>query len=149
MKANKCKHCAAVDKHFSFQCHTQRKPIQPKVGDEFGSMRAVKIQPSWENKPLVTKKQKAIPVFSEKHKKLLAEYRIVRDQYMRGHTLCDARLYGCSNYATDLHHKCGRTGKLLTDVRYFMAVCRSCHNAIEREPEMAKEKGFSLTRTDK
>lgn len=31
MKPIKCKHCGAVNVHYSFQCHTQRKPI--KVGE--------------------------------------------------------------------------------------------------------------------
>jgi hypothetical protein len=148
-KDNICKHCRAVNSHFSFQCSLVRKPIQPKIGDIVGNKRVVKVQPSWENKPLITKKQKAIPVFSEKHKKKLAEYRILRDQFMKEHPMCQASLICCTGLSSDLHHKAGRVGKLLTDTRYFMAVCRSCHSWIETHTQEAKDLEFSLSRTDK
>lgn len=82
-----------------------------------------------------------------------AIYRPIRDQYMKKHPVCE-----CCNHAEsqDLHHKAGRTGyfdedsrfkglKLLWDVRFFMAVCRSCHNEIHHaDPKWAREQGYLI-----
>jgi hypothetical protein len=40
----------------------------------------------------------------------------------------------------------GRIGNLLTDPKYFLAVCRQCHNWIEEHPKEAKELGYSVSR---
>lgn len=50
--------------------------------------------------------------------------------------------------ATEIHHKKGRIGKLLTDERYFLAVSRKGHRKIENNPEWAYEQGFSIRRTN-
>lgn len=58
---------------------------------------------------------------------------------------------------SDIHHKMGRIGyadqwardldiSLLIDVRYFLAVSREGHNKIEKFPNWAKERGYSLDR---
>ena len=52
----------------------------------------------------------------------------------------------CRKDSTDIHHKKGRVGSLLTDDNYFMAVCRGCHSEIELNPIWAKENGYSLDR---
>lgn len=51
--------------------------------------------------------------------------------------------------ATQVHHKKGRIGDLLTDVRYFLPVCDEGHKEIEDNPKWAKEQGFSLNRLSK
>ena len=56
---------------------------------------------------------------------------------------------GCKGLATEVHHKKGRIGKLLTEISYFLGVCRECHSKIELEPIWAKENGYSLNRLDK
>ena len=76
----------------------------------------------------------------------LGEYRKVRDEFMRLHPTCQARLSGCTVKATDLHHSKGRTGDLLTDKRHFKALCRSCHRFIEENPKFSKENGYSENR---
>lgn len=48
----------------------------------------------------------------------------------------------------DVHHKKGRaTIELLLDKVYWLPVSRKAHIRIENNPEWAKEKGFSLMRT--
>lgn len=96
-----------------------------------------------------TKKNKSIPKVSEKQLLRLKEYRKVRDEYMKNNPYCQARLDYCQVKSTDLHHKAGKIGKLLSDERYFLAVCRTCHERIERHPAMAKELGLSLDRLTK
>lgn len=53
---------------------------------------------------------------------------------------------GCENRASEVHHKRGRIGKLLLDIRFWLACCTDCHKEIEAKPEWAKEKGYSLSR---
>lgn len=88
-----------------------------------------------------------IPKQSAKLKARLVEYKLVRDQYMIAHPVCEANIEGvCTYEATDNHHRKGKIGELLCDVRYFLAVCRSCHNFIENSPTLAKKMGLSLDR---
>lgn len=94
------------------------------------------------------KTKKPIPKVSQKQVERLAQYRKVRDQFMKENLLCQAKLNGCTVKATDLHHAKGKVGDLLTDKRYFKALCRSCHSYIEINPNFAKEKGFSLNRLE-
>lgn len=95
------------------------------------------------------KTKRPIPKVSQKQVERLAQYRKVRDQFMKEHPNCQARLDGCTIKATDTHHAKGKVGDLLTDKRYFKALCRSCHSYIEINPNFAKEKGFSLNRLEK
>lgn len=88
---------------------------------------------------------KPIPKVSAKQLENLKKYRKVRDEFMKN-KLCEAKLNGCTGKATDLHHAKGKVGELLTDKRYFKALCRSCHSYIEVHPEFAKENGYSLNR---
>lgn len=102
------------------------------------------------NKPVqATKKIKPIPKVSQKMKERLRLYYKVRETYLDGNIGCEARLNGCNGTATDIHHKCGKTGDLLFDDKYFLAVCRPCHTHIELHPLEAKRKGLSLDRLTK
>lgn len=56
---------------------------------------------------------------------------------------------GCCRYAQEVHHRKGRLGDLLTDTKYFLAVCGICHNKIELQPKWAKENGYSVSRLAK
>ena len=77
----------------------------------------------------------------------LREYRKVRDVYMDEHTICEHP--ECSSPSTELHHKKGRIGKLLTDSRYFCALCHDHHEWSEKNPILAKELGLSVDRLSK
>lgn len=81
---------------------------------------------------------------SDKQAKRLREYAKVRKKYMSEHDICEVK--ECNRTATDIHHRKGRIGSLLTDTVYFMAVCRQCHRIIEDSPHYAKENGYSLNR---
>lgn len=70
-------------------------------------------------------------------------YKIIRKEYLLAHPVCEF----CSDErSSDIHHKRGRLGPLLTDTRYFMAVGRLCHGAIEREREAGYINGNLLSR---
>lgn len=105
--------------------------------------RAKAYQKRQKNKP---KKRKAISPISDKQAERLKVYRKNRDKYMKEHPFCEARLENCTFKATDLHHKKKRIGDNLTNQKYFMALCRSCHNFIENKMsiEEAERKGLRI-----
>jgi len=47
---------------------------------------------------------------------------------------------------TDIHHMKGRTGDLLLNTEFWLAVSRKGHMRIELNPTWAREMGFSLPR---
>jgi hypothetical protein len=81
---------------------------------------------------------------SDKMLDSLKEYRKVRDVYMDEHTICEHP--ECSSPSTELHHKKGRVGQLLTNNKYFCALCHSHHEWVEKNPILAKELGLSMDR---
>jgi hypothetical protein len=114
----------------------------------------LKISPS---KPLKSKsgtptskttKSPAYRIKSVSDKKLveLKEYRVLRDEYLATNKVCEHP--ECSNPSEDLHHAKGRVGSLLTDTRYFKALCRKCHRWVEENPTDSKSMGLSFSRLD-
>lgn len=83
---------------------------------------------------------------SAKEKDRKKEYAKVREQFLNGRW-CAYHGHGC--IPTEVHHGAGKIGDLLTDTRYFVAVCREAHRMIEERPNWAKENGYSFTRLDK
>ena len=99
------------------------------------------------------KKQYQIPRESKKRGKENREYERLKKQYLTLNPVCEGNVIDngvliCSYKATDLHHMAGRTGKLLTNTMYFMALCRNCHTWAELNPEKAKAKGLSVSRLE-
>lgn len=90
-----------------------------------------------------TKTIKKIKPIADKRLERLKEYRIKRDKYLKDNPKCEVK--GCSNDTTNLHHKKGRIGELLSDERYFMACCSTCHpKRIHENPKWARENGYLL-----
>lgn len=90
--------------------------------------------------------KKPIPPRSSKREVQDAVYSVLRIKFLKEHIMCEAHLPGCTQSSTDVHHKRGRIGTLLTEIKYWLAVCRHCHDWIEAHPEESKEKGLSLDR---
>jgi hypothetical protein len=90
--------------------------------------------------------RKPIRKFSKKRGKENRKYSALRKQELKVGDECEAKLPGCTFFATELHHPAGRTGKKLTDVKKCKKVCRSCHVAIEKNPAASKELGLSESR---
>ncbi len=55
-------------------------------------------------------------------------------------TLCE--MEDCLRTAEDVHHMRGRVGKMLTDRRYLMAICRTCHTWIHDHAKAARALGL-------
>lgn len=86
-------------------------------------------------------KPKPIRKISKKRAIQNAEYLKLRAKFLPG-KICPIT----NRPATEIHHKKGRVGKLLMDVRFFLGVTREGHNYIESHPEEAFEKGWSIPR---
>ncbi len=92
-------------------------------------------------------KPKRIAPMSVKKLQEYAKYTPIRDRYLQENKVCEVD--GCNNNSNNLHHKAGRNGELLYDVRYFMACCGDCHpRRIHFEPDYAgwaRDMGYILT----
>lgn len=98
------------------------------------------------------KKEAKIAPRSKKRAKEERDYSTVRKEYLEEHPICEVCIRENNPYkypATEIHHKKGRIGPLLTDSRYFLAVCRDHHEFIENNPKWAKLKGYSINRLTK
>lgn len=100
--------------------------------------------------PIPTGKQKRIAPRSPKRAKEETEYSKKRKKFLLEKPMCEAHLPGiCTQLSTDVHHKAGRLGRLLLEVKYWLSVCRSCHDWIELHPKEVREIGFSQSRLNK
>lgn len=95
------------------------------------------------------KPKKPIKKVSDKMRERLRLYYKVRETYLDGNIGCEAKLSGCNGTATEIHHKAGKTGDLLFNDDYFLAVCRPCHHWIEDNPREAKQMNLSTDRLNK
>jgi hypothetical protein len=91
-----------------------------------------------------TQVKKFISPISEGRAKSLKKYRVVRDQYLKDHPICE--FPGCQDMKVELHHKCGRVGELLTNSNYFCSLCNSHHKFCELNPLEAQRLGLSKKR---
>ena len=92
------------------------------------------------------KRKQPIRKVSTKRAKQMREYKTYRIDYLFEHPNCEC--IGCFTRSTDIHHKRGRSGALLTDKEFFLATCRPCHVKIENEPVFAKKMGYSVSRLE-
>lgn len=110
-------------------------------GKQFNQYRTTEKYCSWS-----CSKKKRIKPRSDKRVEQEKEYLIVRAEYLRNYAKCEVCEVAES---TETHHICGRIGKRLTDKDFFLAVCRSCHQKIELNPDWARQKGYILNRFNK
>lgn len=92
-------------------------------------------------------KKTPIAKVSKKQLSALAIYRKRRDSFLKKHPNC--MVSGCCNKSSDLHHKMGRIGKALIDTKWFMAVCRGCHNKIHNSSKWAEENSYIASDKEK
>lgn len=83
------------------------------------------------------------------------EYSRRRKQFLQDHPWCSVcvkeRPEAPPGRATEVHHKLGRRGARLLDIRHWLATCPGCHDNIHRidperpdatGPKWAKERGY-------
>ena len=141
MKIKTCSKCGAIGPLWKAKPYECCKTCWLKIKAQES------LSPSDSTKLPQKPKSRSYRIKSVSDKKLteLKEYRKKRDSFMKG-KLCE--FPECKERATDLHHAKGRTGSLLTDERYFKALCRTHHMYIEQKPELAKELGLSMSRLE-
>ena len=97
------------------------------------------FRPMPKPEPAVKNKRKRIAFRSKKRASQEREYSKLRNQFLIDNPKCAV----CNSPATEVHHKLGRIGDLLTDTIHFLAVDHDCHVKVENNPVWAKENGYS------
>lgn len=138
MKETICKHCSAVNQHYSFQCHTQRKPIKPKVTEMSWEQYQAKKKSKTKEKP------KPIKKISDKQKKINAAYTALRKVFMQTNPICQFR--GCVAKSTECHHVRGRGKEYMLDTSTWMALCSHHHDWCHHNDKEARELGYIKSR---
>ena len=74
------------------------------------------------------------------------EYAKLRVAYLEARPVCQARLLVCTRQATEIHHKAGRIGELLTNTEHFLPICSSCHHYLHDRMSAAeaRERGLKV-----
>ncbi len=74
------------------------------------------------------------------------EYAKLRVGYLQAHPMCEAGLAVCTGQATEIHHKAGRIGDLLTNTEHFCPICRNCHDYVTNRMSAAeaRERGLKV-----
>lgn len=101
---------------------------------------------------LVIKKVPEIKKESDKRREInRKEYAPKAKAFVQTHPKCQAAIEGiCDGPSKCVHHKKGKHSKEdLLDEKFWLAVCFSCHAAIEASPLWAKQMGFSVSRLSK
>ena len=90
---------------------------------------------------------KSINPISQKRKGQLLEYKKKRDEFLKGHTLCEIGYdHFCEKIASEVHHTKGKENDLLLDETLWKSVCRHCHTMITEHSAEAIDKGYSVSR---
>lgn len=84
--------------------------------------------------------KKRIRIRSKSMESKMREYRKLAAAFKRDNPECVVE--NCRNATQDVHHTRGRVGSLLTDWRYWLPVCRRCHEWIQQNPRSAREVGL-------
>lgn len=90
---------------------------------------------------------RAIRPVSETMAANLAKYRTKRDRYFKDHPVCE--FPGCRSRKITLHHKRGRVGAFLTDIRYFCSLCGFHHTWVNEHNKEAAKMGLVESRLGK
>ena len=139
----------------------KRSNIQPKTGPCLDCGRETRLIAKrcnlcyWKfrnavkqkGEPRIFKPRKPVKPMSDTQRQRIAKYSLVRAEYLSERETCEAKIPGvCTGRATDVHHRAGRVGDLLTDKSNFLAVCRECHEFIHESPDYAYKNGLMLKR---
>lgn len=84
-------------------------------------------------------RRKRVRQVSAAQREKLKEYAGAKALYLMGRTRCER----CNCVAVlELHHRRGRAGSLLSDHRYFAALCGKCHRWVHEHPAAARAAGW-------
>ncbi len=99
--------------------------------------------------PMVTSEETKKPIrkVSEKRLRESKIYSNIREIFLRLFIQCGAGLPGCTVRATEIHHMLGR-GKYYLIIRFFLGVCRNCHDRITVNSREAIQNQHSFSRSN-
>ena len=132
-KFKKCKNCGE-----EYQLY--RSSLEPCPNKDCRKVIVDKRNKKKNSSP-AKKKYNYIKPISDSMAEKLAVYRPLRDKYMLQHTICQFK--DCQSHSNDLHHIRGR-GPYLSEVTYFMAICRPHHQWIDVNTKEARKLGYLI-----
>lgn len=77
----------------------------------------------------------------------VVEYIKLKREYLALYPVCEVP--ECHLRSVDVHHQGGKEGDRLTDVNYFMALCRPHHDEFTEHSNQAIKNGYSKSRNAK
>lgn len=100
--------------------------------------------PPKRKKPL---RGKMLPTVAKRVPERYRQYSADRISYLKANRRCLGQQLvpidgECKTWATDVHHKRGRTGEDLLDQDHWVALCRPCHTWVEANPAAARALGL-------
>ncbi len=115
-----------------------RKPIRKVRGKALWATAFPK-----QHKAIHPERSKAGGVKARSHSEEVRNtvYLPIRELHLTRFPVCEV-CQAC--IASDVHHRAGRSGLLLFDVRYFTSICRPCHRTIHHDEAKAKKEGWIL-----
>ena len=117
------------------------KKTKPALWNTFGLGKAQIHRQTLETRPAKPQaRQRAVRRRSKRMTSIMAQYRKQKGVFLATHPWC--QVYGKPNLATQIHHSRGRSGTLLLDERFWLAVCPSAHDFIHRDPAAARANGY-------
>lgn len=90
---------------------------------------------------MITHRKQWVRAISDRRAAEARIYRKRRLQFLAG-----KRCARCGGIVSDVHHSRGRAGSLYLDDRFWIALCRACHDRVNREPNWARSVGLLCER---
>lgn len=120
----------------------KRTPLKRKTPLKRGTtpLKRTKLAPG--ANPL---KRSPLARISKRQVAKLNAYGKAKAAYLNANPFCEACLPrgAVSRFrSTDIHHSRGRAGELLSDTRFFKALCRPCHDWTHENPGSARALGL-------
>ncbi len=128
MKQREGRRCVVCKKQFAFKHSSLEKTC---------SWQCEHFRIDEKEKDKERKKTKKIAPVSDKRLRQLAEYRKLRNDFLKG-KICPVT----GSKSTEVHHMNGREGERLNDISFFLGVSRAGHEWIHANPSEARRKGW-------
>lgn len=81
----------------------------------------------------------------------MEEYNKLKRSYLKEHDLCQACMKLGKPHARaskEIHHARGRIRRLLVDTRFWIAICRECHDYLHDHPATGRRLGLIAPATE-
>ena len=122
-------------KKICYKCNEEKYIYKNIAGKKYCKQCAYSVQ-----------KPKKIKQVSVKKQKTDVEYSTLRKEFLSNYSFCLAKLTNCTGFATEVHHKSGRSGDNYLNTDTWLPICRSCHTWITEHSREAIELGLSDSR---